>query len=177
MKARIFALLAIAVPSLAPSQDTAKQITFSAKAQDAGKMLAELSKFAGTALIADGPVRQEILLLDVKEVSLKDLLERIARVAGAEWVKKHDGLHLTRTGALMRKQAQEEISRRSDLIRKEIAFFKKDAERSEWTPNSAATLARQLLAAGREAEEDPLKGMDAQPCSIEELPQGACLPD
>ena len=40
MKARIFALLALGIPCLAPCQDAAKQITFSAKAQDARKMLA-----------------------------------------------------------------------------------------------------------------------------------------
>ncbi|MFY9235403.1 MAG: hypothetical protein WAO58_13200 [Fimbriimonadaceae bacterium] len=75
MKARIFALLALGIPCLAPCQDAAKQITFSAKAQDARKMLADLSKVAGMAVIADVPVRQEILLLDLKDVPLKDRRE------------------------------------------------------------------------------------------------------
>jgi hypothetical protein len=126
------------------TQEPVKRVSLTMKAADAVKVVKKLEELIGQTLFVDGAVRREILLLRVDNVPVAELLKRIAKVAGAEWVRREDGLHLVRSDALARQQQREEIARKAELIRKQLAEARK-AIGDDVTPAAAEAWAKRMI--------------------------------
>jgi hypothetical protein len=81
----------------APSpQDLDRPVTFSARADRAQRVVAELSKQVSVPLQVSPKLAREMLVVDVGDVPLRELLSRIARATSAEWEPSGERLVLTR---------------------------------------------------------------------------------
>lgn len=83
--------------SLAVPHQTVDKVTYSTVAVPMKRALAELSDRVGVRLEASPELAREPLILDVHDVELKELEQRIADTCLAEWQKDKDVLRLVRT--------------------------------------------------------------------------------
>jgi hypothetical protein len=79
-------------------------LTFKSNFESIGKVIERLSAETGSPMAAFGDIKAYPIYINVKDVSEKDLLDRIAAVAGAEWEKKGDSYYLSASAALRQKQ-------------------------------------------------------------------------
>jgi hypothetical protein len=85
------------------------------RATTARSALAKLSEMSGTPLAVEPALSGEIILVQAKGVTLKDLLARIARVMHAEWEPTKEGYRLARPANIT--QASEERDRKAFAAR------------------------------------------------------------
>jgi hypothetical protein len=117
---RLITALAVVLTAggaLAQAQpDLAKKISFSSKAAPASVVLAELAKEAGIALETSPQTGHQVLLLHFKDAPLGEVLDRIAKAAGAEWKQEAAGLRLVLPALLERAQVQKEAEARRNWL-------------------------------------------------------------
>src|SRR5688572_26102838 len=87
MKPRLIAI-ALGMAALAAPQDFTQKITLETAAMPAKKLLAELSKLANYPFETSTLTANEVLLVRVKDVTLGDLVKKIAEASGCEWAKE-----------------------------------------------------------------------------------------
>lgn len=105
--------LALANP---PSQ--AATVSYSTVAAPMKRVFAELSEKTGTRLAVSNELAEEPLILDVHEVTLKDLRDRIAQAVQAEWQEDKGLLRLVRTPAKRRELEERELHDRTAALQK-----------------------------------------------------------
>ena len=116
------AVLALGAAALmSAAQDTSQKVSFSAPAGIAKNLLPELSKAAGVNFLTSPQTAGEVLLIDVKDVTLKDLMERIAKVAAAEWKQEGESFRLIRSQALAAQQERAFLTERANRLKAEQA--------------------------------------------------------
>ena len=79
-------MLSIALAAVTGFQQP--NLTFKSNFEPVGKVIERLSAATGTPMAAFGDIKAYPIYINVKDVPTKDLLDRIATVAGAEWEKK-----------------------------------------------------------------------------------------
>ncbi|MDR3688644.1 MAG: hypothetical protein P4L46_04635 [Fimbriimonas sp.] len=105
-------LLCTALTKLPPDAG----VTFDAPASRAKVLFPQLSKAMGFALDTSPQTEDEVLLIHVKDVPAKDLMDRIAKVANAEWRPEGSGYRLIRTPQLTKQATSRELEdRRAEL--------------------------------------------------------------
>ncbi len=130
-------LASAALPIFGFAQDLSKAVTFSCVAKRAGTAVQELSQASGVKMEAVGQAAEEVIFISVKDVPLKELMNRIATATSCEWQTANGTLRLVPNFTLQRQQAAAEQQRRLQSTRvalKELADSlkpKKDANPSE----------------------------------------------
>ena len=81
--------VAFALVNLAYAQDLSKPVDYTTRAKPFAAIAAELKKQTGVDLECAPSLEREPLILRLKQVPLKDAMDRIADVFGGEW-KQHD---------------------------------------------------------------------------------------
>lgn len=81
-------------------QSTDQTITYHCVATRIKNLLPDLSKATGLNIESDRKLLNEVLVIDVKDVKLKELMDRIASCAGARWTKEKDRYLLERPSEL-----------------------------------------------------------------------------
>ncbi|MBS1714851.1 MAG: hypothetical protein JST30_11010 [Armatimonadetes bacterium] len=131
-------LAALAVVSHAQLDKT---VSFSAPAMEPKKALAELSKVAGLELDAASDFVDEPLYLSVTDVTVKDLLDRIATVLHGKWTDTRNGKRLERdkddVRAMELAQAQRRVHGYEEAVK---TFLDKRADDGKWTSEHVAKL-------------------------------------
>lgn len=128
----------LALTASALAQDMAQKVTLRSPAKSAKALLAELSQSTGVAMTTAPQTAGEILLLSVTNVPLKDLMNKIAEAAGAEWQQDSAGWRLIRSQGLANKQDRELLEARAARIRAEIEKIAKSvAAQPRWTAAEA----------------------------------------
>jgi len=146
MSTRIWLTVGIAIAAAtASSQDFGKPITFSAPASRAAVLLPELAKSVGFELKTTAQTEDEVLLIQVKDVSIRDLMDRIAKAANAEWRKEGKGYRLIRPTTLSRKAAAKEAAQRTQLFKEFLALESADVKAvPAWSQAQAQALAKSV---------------------------------
>jgi len=111
------------------AQDLQKTITYRSTALPVKRLLQDLSSKAGVVLRSSSQTEDEVLLLDVRDVTLLDLMNRIADVAGSEWSQDADGYRLVRSAALAQKQLDIVNAERAKRLEKAIAQLVAEADK------------------------------------------------
>lgn len=106
-----------------------QNVTFSAPAAPAQRLLPELGQRMNLSLGADKNAGAAVLLIDVRDISQERLLKTIADVADAEWERDGSRLRLVRTPAKVNQIWQEDAARRQDHIAKSLARDKVRVEK------------------------------------------------
>src|SRR5476649_2579871 len=93
---KILFLTLLGTPLQVGTKTDSKGITFAAPAARTEMLFPGLSKVLGIRLEASPQTANEVLLIQVKDVTEKDLLAKIAKVADAEWKQDNGILRLVR---------------------------------------------------------------------------------
>ncbi len=75
---------------MCPGLTTEPPITFSQPAMTLGHLLPKLGEAAGVKMEADKSIKNEVVLVQVKDVAVKDLMAKVAKAACGEW-EEQDG--------------------------------------------------------------------------------------
>lgn len=100
-------------------------ITFEAPAAPLSRLVPQLGKTIGTELSVDARLKNEVVLVRVKEVSREDLLRGIAETTGGEWTPNAKGLTLSMSASADAKQKRADAIAKGETIR---AYYAKRAE-------------------------------------------------
>lgn len=93
----------------ASGQNLSRRIDYTTKAVTIKRALSELSDRAGVTLFAEPQFEREILILRLKDISIRDAMMRIADTVGAEWVKEGNKYELERSAKLENKLRQASV--------------------------------------------------------------------
>ncbi len=95
-------MLSIALASVMGFQQPT--LNFKSNFEPLGKVIERISAETHMPMAAFGDVKAYPIYINVKDVSVKELLERIATAAGAEWEKKDNSLYLSSPQSLKAQQ-------------------------------------------------------------------------
>ncbi|MBX7134289.1 MAG: hypothetical protein K1X67_16570 [Fimbriimonadaceae bacterium] len=142
MKTRILiTVLALAAAWPGVAQDLDKKVSLTLPATDIKEALRLLSAQSGVELEASGRVAGEPLLLSVRDVTVQDLMPRIANALRAEWEKTAKGFRLTRSPALDRQQENAELAARTVAIKRSLArYLDQHQQMGAWDQETLAKL-------------------------------------
>ncbi len=94
------------------AQETVAKFNFKAPAGPAKQVFAELSKVAGVPLVASGPIANDVILVNVTDVTANDTMAKIATALNGEWRKEGSGWVLYRGTNLEAAEARIETAAR-----------------------------------------------------------------
>lgn len=118
---RGYALALIAVcGGFAHAQDTSKKVSLNLRASRTSVVLSELSKVAGVKFEAANSATDDVLVVAVKDVTVADLMKRIATTTAGEWKPIDGGFRLVPDAIARRKQRNAEEKARIDALNKDI---------------------------------------------------------
>src|SRR5438270_11488193 len=89
--------------SLSDAQDLSKKIDYTTSAVTMQRAFEDLSTKSGIHFYPQAQFENEIIILRLKDVPIKDAMKRIADTVGAEWIKKRDGYDLERSPEMAEK--------------------------------------------------------------------------
>jgi len=95
-------------------------VTFRCPGTRAVQMLPQLSKATGVEFSCDQKVRDEVLIVDVKEVKLRELMDHLAEAASAKWVLDSGRYRLERPSELEADLRKKEIDRLAGLLKVQV---------------------------------------------------------
>lgn len=145
-------LIALSVlGGVAIAQDQASKFSFKAPAAPAKRIFEELSKATGTPMVASGSVAEDVLVLNLSDVTVADAMAKIATVLHAEWRKEGSGWVLYRGSNL------EAADRRVEAANR-VAEFRANLNRTLEAQKKAGPFnddsAKKLVDAQRKMEEE-----------------------
>src|SRR5688572_17682256 len=103
-------------------------VSFECRGTRAEEVLEKLSPLCGRRLMTSPATRDEILILSVKDVPVKTLLDRIAEATCAEWTHESDGWRLIRSPKLDQEQEARHYRMEADRIREGQAKLRKSLQ-------------------------------------------------
>lgn len=138
------AAFAVAVATTAFGQDLNQKVNAAFAAQPLGRLIPALGKQLGVDLRATHAVEGDVVMLDVQDVTLSNLLAKIAEVTNRAWESKDGHLTLIPSNEADRRAAQENLKRRAEIARAAIAkLVSSPRGKREWTAAEAESLANE----------------------------------
>lgn len=104
-------------------------VSFEMKAERVPVVLSKLRPMTGLKLDCDGDFANEVLIVSVKNVVPKDLLDKIAHVTTGEWEKKGETLILRPDAKRRAEQEKERMTTRVAGIQKILDLYAKELEK------------------------------------------------
>ncbi|MBX3120002.1 MAG: hypothetical protein KF784_13130 [Fimbriimonadaceae bacterium] len=153
----VFSALALCQPEPAKVN-----LSYSNEGASLKSVFEELTKKSGVSLQAVATLHELPLVIDVKDVTLKDLMDRLARVTHAEWVKEKDGYRLRSTDKFVKQALEDSYRWRVAGYSKALEIRKKRVEAYEPFDEQAANLlALQIEAALRDKSSATAAGLSS----------------
>lgn len=112
----------IALASLLRAQDLSAKISVDIPASRASVAFETLSKVAGVTLEAAGNLRNEVFVINAHDVTVDELMRRIAQAESGRWQQEKSGAYLlVRDSSTSVLQERAELKERTDAIRAAVA--------------------------------------------------------
>lgn len=122
-------LSVVALIAVAGSQGQADTVTVSMKAAPVAQVVAKIAEVAQTKLEVAPVMLPEIILVDVKDVPLESLLNKIATVTSGEWTQDGDVRRLIPATGIRNREVSDEANQRLIDFRTAMAErIKQEAE-------------------------------------------------
>ena len=137
------------------AQDLKQRISFSAPATRAAVLFPALGKQMGLELGTVPGTEDEVILIDVHDVTVKELMNQIAKAANAEWKHDRKVYRLIRPDRLSLKASVKESEERTALYQR---FLNLQSERLRAVPAWSSEQAKALAKALHDSENDSLGG-------------------
>ena len=145
-------LIALATLSgAALSQEVAAKFSFKAPAARAKSLFTGLSKASGVALSTAGAVGEDVLVLNLSDVTVAEAMRRIAETLHAEWQKEGEGYVLSRGTTLDAQDRRVEVAAKVAEFR---ASLKRIVEEHKKAGGFNEESAKKLAATQRKMMED-----------------------
>ncbi|MBX3119999.1 MAG: hypothetical protein KF784_13115 [Fimbriimonadaceae bacterium] len=110
---RILLLVCFALgATLSSAQSLTQKISYHAEAIPLKTVCEEIAEKTGVKLAAAGTLNSMLMVIDVKDVTVQDLMDRLAVAVEADWVHEAASIRLTRTSTFLRKKANEAYQKR-----------------------------------------------------------------
>ncbi|MEN3000283.1 MAG: hypothetical protein ABDI19_00380, partial [Armatimonadota bacterium] len=101
--------LCLLLTGRAQDDPLSQRVTYDQPAQTVKQLLESLSRQTGVRLFAPSPIDAEIVLVSVREMPLKELMDHLATVTDGEWFRQPNGsYHLVRTPKITRERRQQD---------------------------------------------------------------------
>jgi hypothetical protein len=115
-------LLAVLLPTsnVRLAQDQSVHVTYTTRAARISQIVRELSQVSKVNLVASPQTENDVLVISVKDVTLSDLLSKIATVTSGEWKQDGTTMRLVADTKARKQEEQEELALRVANIRKAI---------------------------------------------------------
>lgn len=114
-------LAAVVLFSSNQDQDLSQKITYKTVAVPATTVVSDLASKTGVKLAAIPSMANRILVIDVKDMMLKDLMDHVENVCSAQWKTESDGtIRLGRNAALENKEVRAEAALRLENVNKAL---------------------------------------------------------
>lgn len=117
---RSFSTLLVLAACVAFGQDLDQKVEYRTVAAPVGRVLADIAKLTKVNVQAAPTMANEIIVIGVKDMPLRQLLKRIAEVTTGRWDESAERMALVRDTATMRAQEDAEYRIRLGFIQKEI---------------------------------------------------------
>ncbi|MBX3119332.1 MAG: hypothetical protein KF784_09715 [Fimbriimonadaceae bacterium] len=104
-----------------------KKITFAVHATTMKNLMPILQKETGIAFNVTPQTANDVLLVSVKDVTVQQLMEKIAQASDAEWVKDSTGYRLSRSQGLSNTQERKYLNARAAAMTDAISKLKAPA--------------------------------------------------
>lgn len=102
------------------SQENDRKITLNAGVTTIRNLLPLLQQASGVAFHVATSTADEVVLLDVRDVSLSEVMTRLAEAVGAGWERDSAGYRLVYPSELVKKQDREYLAFRTERIAEEL---------------------------------------------------------
>jgi len=146
---------AIAKPQT-PQWDLNQKVTYSTVAKSAKNICEELGNITKVPLETERQTSAEVLVIDVKEVPLKTLLDKIAKVSSAQWETGQSEMKLVRPAEVARKESKDEIAYYAAAIEKSMkAAAEKAAKATPYDEQSTTLYSQQYNALSEQLNGNP----------------------
>lgn len=114
-------LLSILVSQVVAQQpDTSQKVTFHMAAAPMARVLEALSQTTKVPMAASKKTAPDVMVIDVKDVSLKDLMDRIALADTAEWIFENGTYRLNPATGKRNIEARDELQKKVSALKKSI---------------------------------------------------------
>ncbi|MBX3120001.1 MAG: hypothetical protein KF784_13125 [Fimbriimonadaceae bacterium] len=151
-----FTLLTIGLISFSVAQTKPSEVkvTYTNHGSSLKTVFDDVSAKTGTKLLASAQYHELPLVIDVRDVTLKELMDKVARVCHAEWKQDSNGWWLVKSPATEKREAEEHYKSMVKAYRQAIADKKKElAAAKPLTQQAADALADQINALLKSKEE------------------------
>ncbi|HRF59029.1 MAG TPA: hypothetical protein PLH94_03835 [Fimbriimonadaceae bacterium] len=132
MKARFGLMVWCLLPGLAVAQleDPAldKKVTFLSRAARMPVLLDVLSKHTELTFKTVPAMEDEVVVVDVRDLPLRDLLDKLAEQTLGEWSRADGAWYLGKSSAKVREREKEARTRKIEVIKKSIALRARDLQ-------------------------------------------------
>lgn len=119
MNTVLLASLALVAP-VGRVQDVSQRVTFAAPPGRASVVLKKLGEQTGITLETSNQTKDEVLLLNFKEIPMKEVMDRIATVSNADWRAEGAGFRLTRSSDKQNDTVRAELEARTIAVEKAL---------------------------------------------------------
>lgn len=133
-----FTIVLSLVASFLLAQDLSKPVDYMAKALPLRLVAEELSKQGAVKLKVDAEMENEPIILRLNHVPLKEAMDKIADVFGADWVNHGDYLRLERSREKIQKIRQALFNERLAEVKKSQEKIRKSLETTTELDGAAA---------------------------------------
>jgi hypothetical protein len=131
-----------------------QKITLHTEIHTVPQVLLQLSEASGIQFVEADSVRSDVLLVQVRDVPLRDLMDRIAWTLNATWQQEGQQWKLTRTAAQAKAEWDEEYARRERDYAAGLSKLEEQVKNSPaFTEQEARAVAQRALAATDSARE------------------------
>ncbi len=153
-------LLSLLLIPIAKSQTTQwdlnQKVTYSTVAKSAKRVCEDLGKITNVPFGTERQTAAEVLVINVKDVPLKTLLDKIAKVSSAQWEKSDSQMKLVRLSEVSKKESQEEIAFYAAAIEKSMkAAADKVSKAAPFDAQSATQYSQQYNALSEQLAGSP----------------------
>lgn len=120
MKTLSVAALAVFAFGLSSAQDLAQKVTFTSTAAPTSRVVADLAAQTGVKLEVSPAQNRDVLVVRVEDVTLKALMDQIARATSGEWREENGVWRLSKDTSKQLAEERAELAEKTARLRKAI---------------------------------------------------------
>jgi len=130
------------------------KLNLTLRAMPIAQALRQIGRSSGLNLLADSSLNEDVVLIGVTDISVREICNRLATLLHAQWTQRPSGLVLARPKSIVKSEEEEEERAETAWFSRALAGLRERyAKLPLWNQETAVDLARSMLALQK--QEDP----------------------
>ncbi|MCH7903063.1 MAG: hypothetical protein IH944_00690 [Armatimonadetes bacterium] len=142
---RVILLGVLLLPTLSLAQE--RIVSFRAEAQTVPDLIAAINREFNTEYAADTALKSDIVCVQVTDVRLSDLLEKIAEVTASHWIQRARALTLEPSRVFRAEELKAEVSSKRESFERQLKSYERSWQRMGIDPGMKDLLPLDKIAA------------------------------